>query len=450
MAKWMKRITIRGKKLLKKSHISVFVFLMLALMLYIQEYNFLAKTKKTKNISTATTTTPRQQLQQQQQHGVVAVANNMNKKKNRQVPWWDSSSSTVIALAVGYGLHVYQQFVESLRATGFQGHIILGVKANHGLDRYFQKWNVTYKEIAITCHSYCTHYPDVKKCAKDYPQYKLSWGRFPLARDWLLECQTCTSGVLLTDARDAYFQTDPFRYPFGDAPLQYLPAELMLFEEIPEQTTDHWLTAIPIEQCRRMKLDTSPMLCSGSTMGTRQGILNYINVMIQEFDYWNARKECRTTNMEGDDQAIHNYLYYTQAFANNNHYNAASIPHRTGPIHVVGVQADQIFRAAIQKALDQGFGKDLAAAEDFVNQYGYMHWNETTNETKIVPSTIRRRRQKDWRTWLPPEHGLIDPKTGFILNHDGRPSSQVHQFDRFGLMVQMPFVMDLHKNKPNK
>mmetsp|Transcript_4590 Transcript_4590/g.7126 ORF Transcript_4590/g.7126 Transcript_4590/m.7126 type:complete len:193 (+) Transcript_4590:657-1235(+) len=183
----------------------------------------------------------------------------------------------------------------------------------------------------------------------------------------------------------------------------------------------------------------SPMLCSGSTMGTQRGILNYIKAMIAEFDRWNERKECRST-MASDDQAIHNYVYYKGKFS-----NAVSVPHRTGPIHIVGVQADRIFRAAIRRprARDESGGSG-----NLLSTNGAIYGIGTTTMLLLRPSVRHgTRRPKDWRHWLPSEHNLIDPRTGFITNFDGRPSPQVHQFDRFGLMVQMLFVLDLHFKK---
>ena len=38
--------------------------------------------------------------------------------------------AVVIGLAVGYPLSYFEQFVGSLRATGYDGHIILGVAEN--------------------------------------------------------------------------------------------------------------------------------------------------------------------------------------------------------------------------------------------------------------------------------------------------------------------------------
>ena len=37
----------------------------------------------------------------------------------------------------------------------------------------------------------------------------------------------------------------------------------------------------------------------------------------------------------------------------------------------------------------------------------------------------------EWQRWLPEKYGLIDQRTGLIVNLDGIPSAQVHQFDRF-------------------
>eukprot|EP00957_Ditylum_brightwellii_P024066 1814886-Ditylum_brightwellii.AAC.1 len=92
-------------------------------------------------------------------------------------------------------------------------------------------------------------------------------GCFPMARDWLLQCEECTDGVMLTDTRDAYFQSDPFEYIKE-------PHPIMVFEEnFPNQTTNYWLTNIPVKKCRETTIlanELLPMLCSGSTMGSRE------------------------------------------------------------------------------------------------------------------------------------------------------------------------------------
>eukprot|EP00978_Attheya_sp_CCMP212_P004910 scaffold10750_cov60-Attheya_sp.AAC.1 len=246
-----------------------------------------------------------------------------------------------MGLASGYGKHTFEQFVGSLRATGFSGAIILGIASDapQGVLDYLAETNVTVKIVTL---GPCTYHDEPSKCLVGLPDYKLSWVRFPLSKQWLLDCKECTDGIMMTDVRDAYFQADPFTH----SSIKYPVPGLMTFEEIyPDLTTEHWLTKFPIKKCKGYEIGNHPMLCSGSTMGTREGILNYLDVMLKEFDAWNKDKQC-FSNMVGDDQSIHNHLYYSGMFGKD----SAAIPHRTGPIHVVGFHADKIFRAAIKEA----------------------------------------------------------------------------------------------------
>mmetsp|Transcript_35002 Transcript_35002/g.64811 ORF Transcript_35002/g.64811 Transcript_35002/m.64811 type:complete len:335 (+) Transcript_35002:167-1171(+) len=216
---------------------------------------------------------------------------------------WDPSKSVVMGMASGYGLNVYQQFVGSLRATGYSGHIILGVSTNiinennNDVSRYLKSQNVTMKGIEME-GSVCTYNGTIDnygkvidmqksgwKCPKAYPDYKITWARFLFYRDWLKECTSCTDGVVLTDVRDAYFQRDPFVTAVQSK--QNHP--LVLFQEHPTVINTHWLTDFPVSSCREHKVGKTPVLCSGSVMGSREGILDYIDVMVDEFDYWKTR-----------------------------------------------------------------------------------------------------------------------------------------------------------------
>lgn len=136
-------------------------------------------------------------------------------------------------------------------------------------------------------------------CPKTYPDYKITWARFPLYKDWLSACTSCTDGVMLTDVRDVFFQsgtllkyalftscyTSNLLYqctldPFVAAVQLKQQAPLMLFEEHPHMKNTHWLTDIPITSCRNHKVGNTQVLCSGSVMGSREGILDYIDVMV--------------------------------------------------------------------------------------------------------------------------------------------------------------------------
>jgi hypothetical protein len=98
------------------------------------------------------------------------------------------------------------------------------------------------------------------------------------------------------DVRDAYFQLDPFGP--GSGPI----TGLQVFEEHPTQTTGHWLVKPIVQQCKGMHF-IETMLCSGTTIGTRDAMLKYLEVMYAEMKAWISTPKCRF-NLNGDDQTV--------------------------------------------------------------------------------------------------------------------------------------------------
>lgn len=155
--------------------------------------------------------------------------------------------------------------------------------------------------------------------------------------------------------------------------------------------------------------------------------MEYLDAMQKEMTEWMTMPNCRI-DMRGDDQSIHNYLYYT-----NQLKNAKAIPHRTGAIHVVGYEAARIFETAQEDAKAQGL--------------------DSTTDLYI--------RDNNWHNWLPNDPiakfdheiqanstyniNLIDRNTGQLLNNDGSPSAQVHQYDRFSPLMAKWFY-EMEKN----
>jgi len=232
----------------------------------------------------------------------------------------DSSTATVMGMAVGYGMDVYERFVGGLRQRGFKGNIILGVAPDvsqrvlkyfkaRGVTPKIQRYiNCTYSMETLDANNRNPHSKERKTCAHPYPDIKIRWSRFPLQRDWLLECEKCTGPVLIMDVRDSIFQMDPFGP--GSPPI----AGLQVFQEHPNQTTEHWLANVPLSKCKGPGPKTlwfnKTMLCSGTTIGTRAAMLKYLEVMYGEMKAWIRQKKCHF-GMNGDDQSIHNYLFYT-------------------------------------------------------------------------------------------------------------------------------------------
>jgi hypothetical protein len=111
------------------------------------------------------------------------VKNKLSRKEGKEkktipVKQWDPAKCVVIGLAVGYPLEVFETFVGSLRATGYPGHIILGIATDTDQQTrdYLAKRNVTMKEVPLADH--CTYHnyttvddtPSTEQiCAKAYP-----------------------------------------------------------------------------------------------------------------------------------------------------------------------------------------------------------------------------------------------------------------------------------------
>ena len=128
-----------------------------------------------------------------------------------------------------FGLALYKNFykgfkriVGSLRYYGYNGHIILGVHPRIGQMEtdYLKRMNVSFYAVEMSMCNEDASNNDVKgiirgKCSKDLVDLKLEWGRFEMARRWLLRCSRCTGWSLIMDTRDIFFQDNPVRNIFN-------------------------------------------------------------------------------------------------------------------------------------------------------------------------------------------------------------------------------------------
>jgi hypothetical protein len=241
---------------------------------------------------------------------------------------------------------------------------------------------------------------EVMMCADPHPDLKIRWGRFALFKDYLQECETCTGPVMVKDVRDMFFQRDPF------GPEAPLVKGIQVFEENRLQRTTHWLVQGPVEDCKKITIFDETMLCSGSTIGTRQGMLDYLAAMTTEMRVWMKHPDCCCNNMNGDDQAIHNYLFYTGKLP-----NAVAIPNRMGTVNTCGAQAGRLWERK---------RNHLAAL-----------MNIDVEEADQLPYTTQE--EHDGK-WLGEEYDLTDEQ-GYFLDFNGQRSFAIHQYDRFGWHV---------------
>ena len=108
-------------------------------------------------------------------------------------------------------------------------------------------------------------------------------------------CEACTGPVLVTDARDVYFQRDPF----GDG--AEAVRGLQVFAEQPRFIdAGHWFVARRVRICKDEYTMDGPMVCSGTTIGTRDTMLEFLDIMYREIKLWMATEQCIFHSHGGD------------------------------------------------------------------------------------------------------------------------------------------------------
>ena len=263
-----------------------------------------------------------------------------------------------------------------------------------GVAEYLARMNVTIVELEyVPCDKPIFEADEIKDaktkegntCVKPYPDIKVRWGRYPRLRDALKECTACTGPVLISDARDVLFQRDPL----GDDVEEI--EGLQLFAEHHTISAGHPFTQKRVSQCYDdYSMAGKPMLCSGTTVGTREAMLEYMTIMYHEMKHWMTEEKCFFKS-HGGDQAIMNYLYYTGKF---NHLNPQIFWPQNGIVNTVGTL---------------GVGNAKVRFRSKVNTY---------------PGSSRM-------SWAGAHIGLINHR-GFFTELDGSLSRVVHQYDRFG------------------
>ncbi len=251
-------------------------------------------------------------------------------------------------------MKTFRRLVGSLRHTGYDGHIILGVHSKIPLneENFLIKMDVTmYNVEMVVCDESISTGGNVKgnirgKCSTGLENLKLEWGRFEMARQWLNACKQCTGWSLVMDTRDLFFQAHPFK----DLPSPHrTDADLLFIEEIAPHTC-------PIDDPKRSFISGNfrnkahivpcygnieydqyskrPVLCSGTVIGTREGTLRFLSVLVNEFHENNAKENLKCRSPSTTDQWTMNWLYYNGYFGYPE--RTKTIPWGTGPVQTVG------------------------------------------------------------------------------------------------------------------
>jgi hypothetical protein len=270
----------------------------------------------------------------------------------------------VMGLAAGsmYGRPI-KEFVNSLRLTGYDGEIVLGVTQDvkDQLKDFIQKHKVT----AILVASHKCHDPGMgDNCGNiEVGGWKgeaaMNLARFQEYKEWSKMFDD-DDVLMITDVRDVYFQQNPFPMLHKELDEGY---DVFVFEEVEEpwsylgwngtfKQTDGtiatkwnfnrgWIWACWGKDAVD-KLKKSHVLCSGTTIATKKGLTRYLGVMlstIAERVAYTDKKHCPgwmddkcDCRSGGIDQGMHNYLYHIGRFGSG----ATQIKNARGVVYTVG------------------------------------------------------------------------------------------------------------------
>ena len=265
-------------------------------------------------------------------------------------------ADTVIGFGADYNLKTYQQFIGSLRNTGFTGNIIIGMGSWDGYNykhkyhtrtsikvdalarneilSYLQTQNVSVQMIPIIkCDNKDVLDGDGEEygiCLKQLQDWKLAWGSYALAREWLRECTACHSGqVLLVPVHSTFFLQSPFQHnhnhrQHGQQKHKDDSAIGLHLYETPFPTRN-WRVGKFLQQCKEFQWDV-PLLSSAIVQGDGMSVLFYLETMVGEIHEWRTRMlasksesksgadACHSNSkLHGDEMAMHNYLFYNGA-----------------------------------------------------------------------------------------------------------------------------------------
>lgn len=318
----------------------------------------------------------------------------------------------IFAYAEGYKLSYYMMFLETLTASGFRGDVVLAIAEQRivredvvdYLNTYTQgdsdKPAVVVYQMPLDCDGEPNNQRRVTRLG-DTDGFQMC--RLPHVYGWKDELEHVTrtahdpregrvvatiryewywiwslrynthSWLMLLDARDSYFQSNPFIslpreiHPDREDGLLYLFGENTEATRLGSSTKNLKWIRNGYGEATLKALEDKPTICSGSTMGEQIAIETYLRAMVNEHDEASVR-------MTGSDQGFHNYLYYSNKLS----------------------QADSIRKIIVW---EQGRG--------IINNLGAL-------------------RTKELKAW-----GNYNPKTHEVYQWDGATLSPVvHQWDR--------------------
>lgn len=194
----------------------------------------------------------------------------------------------ILGAALGYSAARLRLFVTSARLHHPDADIVLVIgRLDRGLLTLAKRHRVEY-----------LHW----NADRDYARYHPTLARYFIYREYLRRHKV--QGAFITDTRDVCFQANLFARLLDTS-----GERLCLFEEdagvaIGEEPINAAWLKIVLTDVERRVLAPLPIICSGTTAGTRRAILEYLERMCNEI----TKRSALIGRRPYLDQAIHNHV----------------------------------------------------------------------------------------------------------------------------------------------
>lgn len=218
---------------------------------------------------------------------LTAIEKPVEVKKNKHI--------TVLTYCSGYGYDVFARFTESLYKTGFNGDLVF--VATQGDVNTLETLKARYKKVSYVVDKLA----NTRQCQQK---------RYYLFQDILKNIKS--DYVLLTDCRDVFFQRNIEEYETPQGVDVLFAGEGNIIGNCPHNK--NWLGMIEkdLQTTIIEKIQNKPIVCSGTTFGTLNGIKSYVDSICE---YMSNKIP---TDYAGLDQGIHNYLIHCDLLKNIN------------------------------------------------------------------------------------------------------------------------------------
>ncbi|MBB3057100.1 hypothetical protein [Mucilaginibacter gotjawali] len=243
----------------------------------------------------------------------------------------------IIGTATGYKYAAMQYFFTSLKAIDFKGDVVILVSDDIDAETkqlllnqdviliYIKKSVLSFSKKYAASRLWKVHYlfhkalyallspgkDNLNTLSKYVKTFHLvSGSRYCYYYEYLLANQDKYDLVLITDVRDVLFQADPFAGIRNNSFLNFYSEAHSIANSF---YTSYWLRHAFGKKALAQIAD-KVSICSGTTIGSVNQIINYLEAMIK----MQAKITAGLTGLGGFDQGVHNYLVHNNYFPGSN------------------------------------------------------------------------------------------------------------------------------------